>query len=371
MDYLVQFQINIFALMILFILYFIVRMSKIKTFGKRLIRWITATTTIAIILEPLTWIFDGMQFTGAFFLEYSSNFFLFLIGPIIGGLLLSYVDYRIYKKPKRIAKKLYYQHASIATCVILLINIFIPVYFQVDIETNSFSSREWKEWHYVILGSLYIYMFLFLLMNRKKVQFHEATIFIVCFFLPVIGMIVQLFDSKLHFSWTSIVLGIFVAYIFLETASTEEDHLTKLFNRQSYETYLNYLMEHRQSFGVTLIDLNYFKIINDDFGHAKGDEVLMYFALLLKKVFSNNGFVGRLGGDEFVVISNSTEEEMFTYMNELNEQLKLVDNKLVKNLSFSYGYQYYTPNMTIDELYMSADKKMYQNKHSMKETKVR
>lgn len=97
MEYLVQFQINVFGLLILLVLFLFVSRSKIKTFAKDLVIKLIFTTSIAVIIEPLTWIFDGMQFNGAYFLEHSTNFILFLMGPIIGGLLLSYVDFEFFK----------------------------------------------------------------------------------------------------------------------------------------------------------------------------------------------------------------------------------------------------------------------------------
>jgi len=66
LDYLVQFQINVFALGILLSLYLFMRTSKLRTFTNRLLRWIIYATAASIVLEPLTWIFDGMMFQGAY-----------------------------------------------------------------------------------------------------------------------------------------------------------------------------------------------------------------------------------------------------------------------------------------------------------------
>src|SRR5690554_876087 len=132
MEYLVQFQINVFGLLLLMVLFLFVKSSKIKTFGKQLILLLVYSTAFAIIMEPLTWIFDGMMFFGAYFLEYSTNFILFLLGPIVGGFIMSYIDFRIFKDPFRIKRLFYYQHASVFTLVILLINFVTPIYFQVN-----------------------------------------------------------------------------------------------------------------------------------------------------------------------------------------------------------------------------------------------
>ncbi|MCT2535998.1 GGDEF domain-containing protein [Aquibacillus koreensis] len=363
MHYIVQFQINIFAIVILIVLYLIIKTkSKVKSYSKQILKYIMIASAVAIIMEPLTWIFDGMTFFGAYFLEYSTNFILFMIGPILGGLMLSYVDYHLFKDPKRIYKKRFYQGASAVTFIILIINIFYPLYFQINPETVSFSSGDYKGLHYLVLASLYVYMFLLLILNRKRIRFYALSIFLVFFMLPIIGMVVQLFESRLYFSWTSIVLGILVAYIFLETSSSEEDYLTKIYNRHSYETYVQHFIEVNKKFGVILIDLDNFKEINDQYGHDKGDQVLIAFAQVLKKVFHTNSLVSRLGGDEFIVVIEKSDTKVEQYISSVEHLLKNHDVTFINQLTFSYGYQQYLENMTVDELYSKVDKKMYNDK---------
>lgn len=370
MDYLVQFQINIFALFILFSLYLFVRVSTIKTFSSRLLRVIMVATALSIIMEPLTWIFDGMLFRGAFFLEYSTNFLLFLLGPVIGGLLLSYMDYRTYRNPRRLRGKFYYQQASFLTLVLLVVNIYNPIYFVVNPVTNSFRSADYKELHYVILAGFYIYMLYFILRSRKRITLQESLIFILCFLAPIVGMVIQLYDSKLHFSWTSIVVGLMIIYVFLETTPSEEDYLTKLYNRKNYESQMHYYVQIRKPFGVVIFDLNYFKEINDQYGHQNGDEVLIAFGAALKKTFDQYGLVSRLGGDEFAVIVDGSHENIDFLIRELNCVLREHKDPLVKSLEFSYGYQKHQESISLDELYNLADHKMYVNKQQRKKRKV-
>jgi len=362
MDYLVQFQINIFALFILFSLYLFVRLSTIRTFSNRLLRVIIVATAVSIIMEPLTWIFDGMLFRGAYELEYSTNFILFLIGPVIGGLLLSYMDYRTYKNPRRVRQKFYYQQASLVTFFLLVFNIFNPIYFAVNPVTNNFRSGYYKNLHYLVLAGFYIYMLYFIVKNRNKTTLKESMIFLICFLAPIIGMVIQLFESKLHFSWTSIVVGLMMIYIFLETTPSEEDYLTKLYNRKNYESQLNYFAQIRKPFGVALFDLNYFKEINDSYGHQKGDEVLIAFGQALKKTFDKHGLVSRLGGDEFAVIIDGHYDSIDFLIEELSGVLKAHQDLIVSNLKFSFGYQKHEEEISLDELYNLVDHKMYAHK---------
>ena len=246
MDFLIKFQLNIFAFFILISIYIIICLkSKIINFSCSLLKYTIFFTALALIVEPLTWIFDGTSFFGSYFLEYSTNFILILIAPSICGLMLSYVDYHLFTDRNRIFKKLFYMHFFILTLVILIINIFYPIYFEVNIITNTYSPGNFLWIHTVIITLFYIYMLILTFINRKKTTRYALIIFGVFFSLPIIGMIVQLYEINLFFSWSSIALSILVVYIFIESSNGETDYLTKIFTRLSYEKHINYLIERK------------------------------------------------------------------------------------------------------------------------------
>jgi len=83
------------------------------------------------------------------------------------------------------------------------------------------------------------------------------------------------------------------------------DDLTGLSNRRSSEELLqqdlNYAMQHNISHFVMLFDLNYFKIINDEYGHQAGDAILKVIAKRLQSCIREEDHVCRIGGDEFAI----------------------------------------------------------------------
>lgn len=362
MDYLVQFQLNFYSLIVLVILYVtMISRSRVNHIGKSLYQGAILLAGIAIIAEPLSWIFDGKFFFGAYYLEYFTNFLLVIIAPLICGLMVSYVDYFIFKDKKRLYKRFFYLWPSIITLVFLIINFFYPVYFSVNKLNNSYSTGNLFWIQFVLVGLYYIYMLSFSVINRKRTCRYAITIFLVFFSFPFIGMIAQLFMPQFFFSWTSIVLSLLVIYIFLESTSSEKDYLTKLYSRQSYEKYVIRMINEEKPFSILFIDLDKLKKINDDLGHFVGDIVLVEFGQILVKVFNPNHMVSRLAGDEFtIVVENVIDVD--EVINEVYDNLKMHKNKAVKTLQFSYGYQTYKKNMNIDELYITVDKKMYEHK---------
>lgn len=159
----------------------------------------------------------------------------------------------------------------------------------------------------------------------------------------------------------------------LEYLSTH-DSLTRLGNRRAFEkTYSNYLTERKElnlTGALIFFDIDYFKQVNDGFGHAMGDKVLQEFASITQEVFSDIGTVFRFGGDEFVLLipKVETREIVESLLNELRERLRHLDFLVDKNgkvfvIHYSAGIVELSGEIgafeTIDR---NADKAMYQVK---------
>ena len=149
----------------------------------------------------------------------------------------------------------------------------------------------------------------------------------------------------------------------------ETDALTGLFNRRSGERKLRAIMEkaiaNQTPYCVSIGDIDFFKKVNDTYGHACGDEVLKTVAGILQEHMRSAGFVARWGGEEFLlVLDRMNLEQARTCLEETLEHIRrteiLYENQVVKvtmtfGLIESCGHDY-------ESLLIEADDKLYVGK---------
>lgn len=156
-----------------------------------------------------------------------------------------------------------------------------------------------------------------------------------------------------------------------------EDGLTKLFNRRYMDEKLTELIQwhgrHQMPLSVILMDVDHFKAFNDNYGHTEGDQCLINIAQFLDVMFIRSGeYVGRYGGEEFVILLSRSD------IAEAEENAARVKDGIV-DLNIPHGFSQTSDRVTlslgvcstiptgtesINELYESADKLLYQAKRS-------
>ena len=150
------------------------------------------------------------------------------------------------------------------------------------------------------------------------------------------------------------------------------DALTNIKNRASCEEVFRDYDYQKEPLTIINMDLNGFKEINDAYGHAVGDELLMRFAQILENTFGNKGFVGRMGGDEFIVILDYLPEDTVEeYLRELLIQVGKANAGAHRpyKISVSYGHadNFGKEDMSAWKVYEIADHLMYEYKKQYKE----
>lgn len=148
----------------------------------------------------------------------------------------------------------------------------------------------------------------------------------------------------------------------------EKDSLTGINNRRMTDEKLHYEFERfRRSgnvFSVCMFDLNRFKHVNDTYGHATGDQVLVEFSKAVEECIRKIDFWGRFGGDEFVLICPATDDLGVQAF--LDRNLKTISTRIqaiAPEVSVSYGVcSSRKSDNNYEELLHNADKAMYEMK---------
>lgn len=154
--------------------------------------------------------------------------------------------------------------------------------------------------------------------------------------------------------------------------AANRDFLTDLYNSRAF----NAMMEQKVGcsnrdnlpFTILLIDIDHFKLINDNYGHPAGDAVLLQFADVLRETFRPKDRIIRKGGEEFVVIVDQCNEQQIVTIGErlrknVEEHPFLLPNGTELKLTISAGSATY-PGISADDLFNKADQALYRAKEA-------
>lgn len=155
----------------------------------------------------------------------------------------------------------------------------------------------------------------------------------------------------------------------------KRDPLTGLNNRTGFTTCVNRVLQdgdERSVHGLLFIDMNYFKLVNDNFGHNAGDDLLRTVANTLLEIMRPEDIVSRFGGDEFAVfLSNTTEDAIFKVAKRLEESLvypfRTDQMSFVVSVSIGSSIWRQDSSQTLEQILQQADVAMYQSKREFKQ----
>ncbi len=154
-----------------------------------------------------------------------------------------------------------------------------------------------------------------------------------------------------------------------------KDSLTDLYNRRYCNQNLKNISEQYiktgEPYTLAIADIDFFKKVNDTYGHTAGDEVLVSVAQIMKKSMAGKGFAARWGGEEFLLVYTGCDmETTLTYLEMLVEAIREMrveyDDKAIK-ITISIGVA--TGNGdSVDKVLCTADNRLY---HAKKEGRDR
>ena len=277
-----------------------------KDMDSRLLTALLLTSFSCCLMEMISFLVDGYPFAICRVMVWVSNTWIFLGNPLFSMLWLLYVDYHLYRKEKRLTT-VYRPHMILLAIswVAVLGNLFGHYLFRVD-EQNAYCRLPGGYLLYVVTflmigNSIYV-------VHRYK-RNHRTEIFfpIWIFLTPVlIGIVLQSLFYGLSLAWCCTSMGLAALYMSTQTELAFRDPLTGLYNRHYLDRVLNTWSDHS---GI-MIDMDFFKEINDRFGHSVGDEALRGTANLVREASPDDSIAIRFAGDEFILLLTTNREEV-------------------------------------------------------------
>ena len=184
----------------------------------------------------------------------------------------------------------------------------------------------------------------------------------------------------LVFSIFSFTLAYIIKYIIKSRDFEQQyilattDGLTDLYNHRYFQEQIRMQVEHSKryatSFSLIIIDIDFFKKFNDNFGHQSGDAVLRQVAQILKRNVRATDVVCRYGGEEMsIILPNTNKDEAYTTAQKIRERVadkkfKLFNDKET-NVTISLGVATFPEDgNSASEIIEAADKKLYEAKNN-------
>lgn len=151
------------------------------------------------------------------------------------------------------------------------------------------------------------------------------------------------------------------------------DSLTGLYNRVKIDEFLNHEVSrfnrYGHKFSILILDLDDFKLVNDNFGHQFGDIVLKKFSHILQKSIRKSDMLGRWGGEEFLIILPETNLQSAVQTGEkIAKSLRDYNFEFIdKSITTSVGVGEFSADDTITSLFARVDKNLYKAKEQGKD----
>ncbi|HOH17889.1 MAG TPA: GGDEF domain-containing protein [Bacilli bacterium] len=328
--------------------------------------WITF---FALILETVTFLLDEKPGALVHFLQYATNTYLFLASSLVGILWVLFVDIRIFRSSTRI--KWWLKFLIIPYIALIVLIIFD--YFGADIIFSITEQNKYDRGKFVMLTFGFVFCCYFITLALAvlavKRDGHIRFFPVHYFVIPsLLGTLVQGMFYGLAAGWLCLSIALLFVQLHLANQNAYEDELSGLYNRKYFGWMIEKLAKGKKNrfISAIMMDIDRFKLINDEFGHSVGDDAIRSIGKLLTDITSDDVIAFRVGGDEFTVLhigGTEADIEQLTFI--INERISDFNKTAKKpySLSVSMGYSTcQTTGTSLDFFFHQLDQKMYEQK---------
>ncbi len=227
--------------------------------------------------------------------------------------------------------------------------------------------------YYAQIGSLWLVAMLALIFSSNLVNMLNTAVGLSVFFALIVYYMQAIAQRvlegiRLQLANTSLAEQLRIALQLVEVDAAT-DPLTGQVNRRGLDVFLKQQFEMAQKearpFAVLMLDIDYFKQVNDTYGHVVGDDTLRAFAFRVRQYLRQGDVCARYGGEEFVVVLPDTSLDMAIEVAERVRQ-GIAESDLLTvpplKATVSIGVATYVAGQTAEELLSAADAAVYSAK---------
>jgi diguanylate cyclase (GGDEF)-like protein len=332
---------------------------------------------LIFVFDTGMWMFDGNPEETYRSVNYFVTMMYYILNPLICLMWLMYTDFKINESKNGLLKRVrYYSIPFAVNSILSVISLYSGWLYVIDANNNYMRGPYFWIMAFIAL----FYLVLSFGMSLRDVidngweENKNVNIHLVIFPLVIImASIIQIMFFGVSIIWISTMIAFASIFINIQNVEISTDHLTGLYNRRRLDEHFHRrlkLCKQDHLLFAIMMDLDDFKKINDEYGHAEGDNALIVMSELLRQVCKgSDDFIARMGGDEFVVLGERTRvEDILQLMSEISTIASEYSES--RNLGYllqpSMGYSVYKKDDTVNSFFATADQAMYLNKHKRK-----
>lgn len=332
---------------------------------------------LIFIFDTGMWMVDGSHLPLSRTVNYIVTMLYYISNPLICLLWLMYTDYKIYESKNGLSERIrFYVIPCAISTVLSILSLYTGWFYVIDANNNYMRGP----YFWVMAAVALFYLVLAFTLALKDVitngwaDNRNVNIHLVIFPVGIIAAsVIQIMFFGVSIIWICTMIAFASIYINIQNGEISTDHLTGLYNRRRLDEHFQRkqkLLKSGHLLFAVMIDLDNFKRINDELGHATGDTALIEMSELLRQVCrGTDDFIARMGGDEFVILGERTQlEDIIRLMDSISSAADQYNGSHDANylLQPSMGYAVYTQEDTINSFFAAADQAMYRNKQERK-----